>query len=137
MSAISKLLCGIILLTIPAIQYGGHFLLQLLSGKYSEPGLNSFQRSMFRAGHAHAGILVILSIIAQLLADYAPVPQTWEWIARLGFPLSAILIPAGFFGGAIGRDINRPTRLIWLLYVGFAVLFAALLVLGVGLIIKM
>jgi hypothetical protein len=60
MSYITKLLCGIILITIPTIQYGGYFLLQILSGKHQNLGLNEFQKAMFRASHAHAGVLVIL-----------------------------------------------------------------------------
>jgi hypothetical protein len=134
MSYLSKLMCGIILLSVPTIQYGGYFLLQLLAGKYSELGLNAFQRSMFRAGHAHAGVLVILALIAQILVDHARLPMAWEWVARIGFPLAAILISAGFFGGAAGKDVTEPTKLIWILYFGVLVLFAALVTLGIGLI---
>lgn len=134
MSYLSKLMCGIILLSVPTIQYGGYFLLQLLAGKYSELGLNAFQRSMFRAGHAHAGVLVILALIAQILVDHARLPMALEWVARIGFPLAAILISAGFFGGAAGKDVNEPTKLTWVLYVGILVLFAALVTLGIGLI---
>jgi hypothetical protein len=134
MSSISKLMCGIILLSVPTIQYGGYFLLQLLSGKYNELGLNTFQRSMFRTGHAHAGVLVILALIAQILVDHARLPMSWEWVARIGFPLAAILISAGFFGGAAGKGLTEPTKLIWILYAGVFVLFIALLTLGIGLI---
>ena len=53
---------------------------------------------MFRAGHAHAGVLVILSLVCQLLADAAsPAPDWALWIARLGTPIAAVLIPMGFF----------------------------------------
>jgi hypothetical protein len=134
MSYLSKLMCGIILLSVPTIQYGGYFLLQLLAGKYSELGLNAFQRSMFRAGHAHAGVLVILALIAQILIDHARLPVAWEWVARIGFPLAAILISGGFFGGAAGKDVTEPTNLIWILYIGALVLLSSLLVLGIGLI---
>ena len=67
----AKLMCGIILLTIPGIQYGGFFLLRLLSGGHKNLALNDLQKSMFRAGHAHAGVLVILSLICQPLVDGA------------------------------------------------------------------
>lgn len=136
MSYITKLLCGIILITIPTIQYGGYFLLQILSGKHADLGLNEFQKAMFRAGHAHAGVLVILSLIAQILADYARLPNVLMWFVRLGFPLSALLISGGFFGGAAGQDITEPTGLIWLLYIGAAILLVATVSLGIGLIIN-
>jgi hypothetical protein len=55
MTSLTKLFCGIILLTVPTIQYGGYFLLTILSGKSNLP-LTDFQKSMFRAGHVHAGV---------------------------------------------------------------------------------
>lgn len=134
MTSFTKLMCGIILIVVPTIQYGGYFLLQILSGKHAEMQLNDFQKSMFRAGHAHAGVLVILSLIAQVLVDYAGLPKNMEWLVRIGFPLSAILISGGFFGGAIGERISQPTQLIWLLYVGVIILAISLLILGIGLI---
>jgi hypothetical protein len=51
MSPDTKMTCGIIILTIPTIQYGGYFLLSILSGKQKFP-LTDFQKSMFRAGLA-------------------------------------------------------------------------------------
>ncbi len=134
MTYITKLMCGITLLTVPTIQYGGYFLLQILSGKHTEMGLNEFQKSMFRAGHAHAGVLVILSLIAQVLIDYSALPKSLEWFVRIGFPLSAILISGGFFGAATGKQITEPTKLIWILYIGAIILLMSLIILGVGLI---
>src|SRR5690625_1727514 len=134
MSPSTKLLCGIILIVVPTIQYGGYFLLQILSGKHENIGLNSFQKSMFRAGHAHAGVIVIISLIAQILVDYAGLSKELEWIVRIGFPLSAVLISGGFFGGAAGKDVTKPTKLIWLLYIGAVLLLISLLILGIGLI---
>ena len=134
MSQITRLMCGIILLTVPTIQYGGYFLLQILSGRMQNLELTSFQKAMFRAGHAHAGVIVILSLVAELLVDYAVLPAALAWVVRIGFPLSAILISGGFFGGAAGKDVTAPTKLIMLLYIGAALLAVSLVVLGVGLI---
>lgn len=134
MTPLTKLMCGIILIIVPTIQYGGYFLLQVLSGKHEKIGLTAFQKSMFRAGHAHAGVIVILSLVAQILVDYAGLSKGLEWVVRIGFPLSAILISGGFFGGAVGKGISKPTRLIWLLYIGAILLLISLLILGIGLI---
>lgn len=135
MDYITRLTCGIIILAVPTIQYGGYFLLQLLTKKIDLP-LTEFQRSMFRAGHAHAGVLVILALIAEVLLQYAKLPLPLIWLARIGFPLSAILISGGFFGAAAGQQITKPTSLISILYVGIFVLFLSLVVLGIGLIRK-
>src|SRR5690606_35307636 len=96
--------------------------------------INGLQKSMFRAGHAHAGVLVILALVVQLFADHASLSNGWKRIARLSFPISAITISLGFFAAAIGRQITEPTRLIFILYVGIVILTFGLLTLGIGLI---
>lgn len=138
MSNLSKLLCGITLLTVPTIQYGGYYLLTILSnqtgGQRHPPGLTHFQKSMFRAGHAHAGVLVILSLIAQLLLDYTQLPGWVNWVARVGFPLAAILVSGGFFAAAVGSQLTRPTPLISILYAGVGVLALSVIIAGIGLV---
>jgi Ni,Fe-hydrogenase I cytochrome b subunit len=97
MSREAKLLCGIILITIPSIQYGGYFLLTQLMSKNSGYMDNALRQNMFRAGHAHAGVLVILSLICEVMADSVTLPPSLLWMARIAIPLAAILISAGFF----------------------------------------
>lgn len=125
---------GIILLTVPTIAYGGYFLLTILSGEHAE--LTDFQKAMFRAGHAHAGVLVILSLVAQLLADHAVLSKLWMGIARSAIPLSAILVSAGFFAAASGEHATKPNNLIIILYIGIAFLVAGVVTLGIGLLRK-
>ena len=105
----AKLMAGIILITIPGIQYGGYFLLRVLSGGHQQLELNGFQKAMFRAGHAHAGVLVILSLICQLLADEATLPIGLTWFVRAGVPAAALLISGGFFFSATGKGITNLT----------------------------
>ena len=52
MTNATKLIAGLLFIAVTTIEYGGTFLLDILSGKYS--GFTDFQRSMFRAGHGHA-----------------------------------------------------------------------------------
>ncbi len=130
----SKLMSGIILISIPTIEYGGYFLLGILSGNYPEMDLTGFQKAMFRAGHAHAGVLIILSLICQLLADHTKLGNTMEWIGRAGVPLAALLISGGFFAAAIGHNVTSPGNLIFLTYTGIFVLAFSVITLGIGLI---
>ncbi len=130
----SKLMSGIILLTVPTIIFGGNFLLGLLSGSYPEMELTTFQQSMFRAGHGHAGVLVILALIAQFLVDQSDLSRVWRWVVRAGFPFAAILVSGGFFAAAAGKGINTPNSFIAILYLGMAVLALSLVVLGIGLV---
>jgi hypothetical protein len=134
LSVETRLLTGIILISIPTIEYGGYFLLGVLSGKYRELGLNEFQKAMFRAGHAHAGVIIILSVLCQVLADFADLPAALLWTARLGIPLSALLISGGFFFSAMGKERTRPNKLVGLIYAGVLLLAAGLILLGAGLI---
>ena len=58
---------GILIITVPTVQFGGYFLLRILMG--STTVKNDVQRSYFRAGHAHAGVLILLALIAQLVVE--------------------------------------------------------------------
>ena len=89
MTSRSKLIAGITVLTVPTIIYGGYFLLTILAGADKTP-LTSFRMSMLRAGHAHAGVLVILSLVMQLLIDNTGMNSRLELALRIAFPLSAI-----------------------------------------------
>lgn len=129
----ARIMAGIILLTVPSIQYGGYFLLTSLIDRNSHYMDNALRQNFFRAGHAHAGVFVILSLVCQILADNATLPPWLLWIARTGVPLAAILVPAGFFLSMTSPTATRPNSLIALTYVGIAFLAAAVLTLGIGL----
>ena len=132
MTSAAKLMVGIILLTVPTIQYGGYFLLRSLSDPGSGYMTNPLRQNLFRAGHAHAGVLVILSLICQLLVDQAQLPTSIGWLVRAGVPLSAILLPMGFFFSVLAPGATKPNRAIYLVYAGAIALLASVVTLGVG-----
>jgi len=129
----AKMFCGIILITVPTIQYGGYFLLTSLIDKSSGYMDNPLRQNFFRAGHAHAGVIVILSLICQLLADSALLPPSLVWTARIAVPLAAILIPAGFFLSMLSPTATQPGPAVGLIYAGAVSLAVGVLLLGVGL----
>src|SRR5258708_17014716 len=92
----ARMMSGIILITVPTIQYGGYFLLTSLMTKGSGYMDNPLRQNFFRAGHAHAGVIVILSLICQVLADAAVLPTSMLWALRIGVPLAPLLISSGF-----------------------------------------
>lgn len=96
---------------------------------------NALQTSFFRAGHAHAAVLLVLSIAILGVIDNAELPPVLDFIARDGVPIAAILMPAGFFLSVLGRDPQKPNRLIVLLWIGVGSLTAGLLAAGIGLIV--
>jgi hypothetical protein len=126
-------MAGIILLTVPSIQYGGYFLLTSLVDRNSHYMENPLRQNFFRAGHAHAGVFVILSLLCQILADSATLPTPWLWVARIGVPVAAILIPAGFFFSMVSPTATQPNQFISLIYVGIPFLAVGVLTLGIGL----
>jgi len=130
----AKLLSGIILITVPTIQYGGYFLLTSLMDKTSGYMDNPLRQNFFRAGHAHAGVIVILSLVCQVLADSALLPPSLLWTARIAVPLAAILIPAGFFFSMLSPTAAEPSSAVGLIYAGAVVLATGVLLLGVGLV---
>ena len=132
MTDATKLMAGLLLISVTTIEFGGTFLLRILSGKH--PEFTEFQRSMFRAGHAHAGVLVILALVAFLFTEQTKLSTPLAWAVRIGFAAAPILVSAGFFGAAVGEDRTRPGGLIALLWAGVFVLGGSLLTLGIGLI---
>jgi len=129
----AKIMAGIILITVPSIQYGGYFLLTQLMNRSSGYMDNPLRQNFFRAGHAHAGIIVILSLVCQVLADAAMLPGPVTWVVRVGVPLAAILIPLGFFLSVTSATATRPGGAVGLIYVGAVVLAVSVVTLGVGL----
>jgi len=127
----SAITAGVVLLTVIGIAYGGTFLLRVVTGKQ---GANALQKSFFRAGHAHAGVLVILGLVVLVLLGAAGVTG-WMHVAAIGVLATAILIPAGFFLSVLGRDPQRPSGVIALVWVGFGVLTASMIIAGIALIV--
>lgn len=121
---------GLLLLAIAFVEYGGVFLLGAIRGR---GGFTDFQKSFFRAGHAHAGVLVILSLVGLLLADSLALSGISRWAARSAIPLAAILLPAGFFFSAMGKGAVRPNRLLVLVYLGATSLAVGVITLGIAL----
>lgn len=125
-------LIGILLLALVTVESGGYFLTRVVRGHVEA---NLLQRNFFRAGHAHAAVLLVLSIAILAVIDYAPLEGGWMWAARSLVPIAAILMPAGFFLSVLGKNPERPSGLIVVLWIGAASLTAGLIIAGVGLIL--
>ena len=128
----ARVVAGIILLTMPTVQYGGLYILGLLTHGAAgtggaEAGLNAEQLALFRAGHAHAGVWLILSLVVQVLLDAARLPSSSKWIARIAAPVGTLALSGGFFGLAFKSEFR------WLLYFGALAMFCSLVLTGVGL----
>lgn len=134
MSRESRLLAGILLVVLPTVMFGGTSLLRFLTS--NAPGYvdNPLRQDLFRAGHAHAGVYLVLSLVILRYVDETVLGPFWKWLARIGAPIAAILIPAAFFLSVASPQSREPNGLINLAYIGALFLAAAVLTLGVGLI---
>lgn len=128
------MLAGILLVVIPSVMYGGVTLLSLLTGNVPGYNDNPLRQNLWRAGHAHAGVYLVLSLVMLRYVDEAILSPFWKWLARTGAPIAAILIPAAFFLSVASPAATHPNALINLAYVGALFLAAAVISLGVGLI---
>jgi hypothetical protein len=133
MSPQSRLVAGILLILVPTVEIGGASILSLL---ISDPtyGQNDLRQDLWRVGHAHAGVWLVLSLVALRYVDEAALSERMRWVVRLTFPAAAILMPLAFFLSVLSPEAREPNALINLAYVAGVVLAVGLLILGVGLI---
>ena len=128
------MLAGVLLVVLPSVMYGGLTLLSFLTGNVPGYNDNPLRHDLWRAGHAHAGVYLVLSLVMLRYVDEAVLSPSWKWLARTGAPIAAILIPAAFFLSVASPAATQPNGLMNLAYVGALFLAAAVLSLGVGLI---
>ncbi|HTC16726.1 MAG TPA: hypothetical protein VK695_13070 [Steroidobacteraceae bacterium] len=135
MSREARIAAGVTLLGVPTIMYGGAVLLGVLTQGVAgiAPGglvLTETQWALFRAGHAHAGVWVALSLVIQLLLDSAVLSAAMKWLARIAAPFAAVAVSGGFFG------LAYSARFTTLLFFGATCLAVAVVLTGVGLLRK-
>jgi len=95
---------------------------------------NPLRQDLWRAGHAHAGVWLILALVALRYVDEANLSNAMKWLVRGSIPIAAILVPAAFFLSVLSPDARAPNGLIYLAYVGAVVLAVGVFVLGIGLV---
>lgn len=136
MSHQTKKLAGILMIVLPTVAFGGISLLGLLTDPDSGYMDNPLRQDLWRAGHAHAGVMLILSLVILKYIDEANLPEKVKKWLRYGVPVTALLLPLAFFLSMLQPDSVEPNSLIHLAHAGFIVLTATLIILGIGLLRK-
>src|SRR2546428_2419725 len=129
----SRRLAGVLLVVLPTVMYGGVTLLTMLIRDPTYMA-NPLRQNLWRAGHAHAGVLLVLALVGLRYVDETNLSERWKPIARSFIPLAAILMPAGFFLSMVSPDATAPNSLIALTDAGAVVLAIGVVTLGVGLV---
>jgi hypothetical protein len=132
MSPQSRLVAGLVVIIVPTVEIGGASILSLLLGDptYAQ---NELRQDLWRAGHAHAGVWLVLSLVALRYVDEATLSEGMRWVVRLAFPAAAVLMALAFFLSVLSPEATEPNAMIYLAYVAGLLLAVGLLVLGVGL----
>jgi hypothetical protein len=94
---------------------------------------NPVRQNLWRAGHAHAGVLVILTLVGLLLVDQADLSGGLQWLVRYALAAGPILMPLGFFLSIASPRAEHPNRLIYLVPLGGLSLSVGAVTLGFGL----
>lgn len=135
MSDASRWMIAIAFISLPTIALGGYFLLSILRRQAGTEKITPEQTIYFRAGHAHAGVLVTLNIIGQLVLDQSRLGEELVWAIRIALFVAPLLISGGFFGGAPRTAGGPAGPLIRFIPIGAVVFGLATLGAGIGLLI--
>jgi hypothetical protein len=92
MSKESRRMAGMLLVVLPTVIVGGVSILTLLvhDPAYAQ---NKLRQDLWRAGHAHAGVLLVLSLVALRYVDETNLSSGFKWFARSAIPTAAIFLP--------------------------------------------
>jgi hypothetical protein len=127
----TRLLPIIALLSLAGVEYGGWALLGFLTGRGA---LGAFREQFFRAGHAHAGVLLVLSLVYFLYLDRVGLSTGTQWLAGVLLLAGILAQSGGFFVHlGIGQQGRRSPGTV-MTRTGALLIAAALVILAVGLI---
>jgi heme/copper-type cytochrome/quinol oxidase subunit 4 len=96
-----KLFTVIVLISLPTVMFGGYALLDLLS----KERLTEFQRTYFRAGHAHAGVLLVMTLAALAVLDGTEFGDGARWVACILLAVGVLAQSGGMF---LHMAIGKP-----------------------------
>ena len=123
-----RLFTVIALVSLPTVMFGGYSLLRLSAAQKLTP----FQHGYFRAGHAHAGVLLVLALVSLNLLDGTGLSLGVRWLACLLLLVGILAQSGGMFVHAF---LGRPgawSRGNTLSVAGAALLGVALLIIAWG-----
>jgi hypothetical protein len=131
MHGVTKLFVVIALFSLPTVMFGGFSLLRLIQ---RQRGLSQFQLTWFRAGHAHAGVLLILALVVLDITGQAGLGTVLQWTIGLLLVVGVLAQSGGMFlHMAIGEPGTWSTGNT-VTTIGAVVLAAALVTTAIGVI---
>jgi vacuolar-type H+-ATPase subunit I/STV1 len=118
-------------IALPTVMFGGYSLLRLLNrGDILTP----FQVSWFRAGHAHAGVLLVMSLLYYTFLDQTRLSASIKSVACVGLLVGILAQSGGFFLHMLVGRPNQASIGTTVTTIGAVVLAGAVVVLVYGLV---
>ena len=130
MHSADKILTAITLISLPTVMFGGYSLLRLRGARR----LTDFQATFFRAGHAHAGVMLVLTLASLSVAARFGLSEPMTWVVGLLLLVGTLALSGGMFAH---MGFGAPGSWSWgntLSAVGALLLAAGLLTLTYGVI---
>ena len=115
---------------ILGVLYGGWALLTFVTGR---EGLSAAGQRFFRDGHAHAGVLLVLSLVYFRYLDDTGFSEALQWVAGLVLLLGVMAQSGGFFVHMAAGEKGAPSLGTKLTRGGALLIGTALAGLAVGL----
>lgn len=126
----TRVLPAVALFALVTVEVGGWSLLGRLT---RQDALSPFEEQFFRAGHGHAGVLLVLSLVFFILLGRTSFAESTQWLLGLGLLLGILLQSGGFFLHLLVGEESASSAGTWVTRLGAVLLAAALVTLGVGL----
>lgn len=126
----TRLFAIVSLISLPTVMFGGYWLQRLME---RGEGLSEFQRTYFRAGHAHAGVLLALSLVYYQYLAGTTVADGLRWLACSVFAVGVLAQSGGFFVHLVVGRPGAPSVGTRVTTVGAGLLATALLFLAYAL----
>jgi hypothetical protein len=117
-------------IAIPTVMYGGYSLLGLLT----RGGLTPFQQTFFRAGHAHAGVLLLMSLLYHHYMEQTKLSPAIKVVAATVLLVGILAQSGGFFLHMLIGQPGEPSLGTTITILGAVLLAAAIVLLVYGLI---
>ncbi|HYT50948.1 MAG TPA: hypothetical protein VEL10_01945 [Gaiellaceae bacterium] len=123
-------------LSLITVEFGGWALLGFLTGRGSlgAPEVMDHRMRFFRAGHAHAGVLIVLSLVYYLYLDRADFSNGFDWLVGLVLVAGTLAQSGGFFIHLARGAPATPSVGTTVTRLGAILIAVALVILAIGLI---
>jgi uncharacterized membrane protein len=117
-------------IALPTVMFGGYSLLRLLTRN----GLSDFQQTYFRAGHAHAGVLLLMALLYLHYLEQTALSPAVKVGAATAVVIGILAQSGGFFLYMVVGEPGAPSIGTTVTTLGAVILVIAILILVYGLI---